>query len=31
MGTFELDENGLIAGWRDYFDKGEMQREFAGG
>jgi limonene-1,2-epoxide hydrolase len=31
MGTFELDENGLIAGWRDYFDMGEMQREFAGG
>ena len=31
MGTFELDENGLIAAWRDYFDMGEMQREFAGG
>lgn len=31
MGTFELDENGQIAAWRDYFDMAEMQREFAGG
>ncbi|MBD2843313.1 nuclear transport factor 2 family protein [Erythrobacter rubeus] len=31
MGTFELDENGLITAWRDYFDMAEFQREFAGG
>jgi limonene-1,2-epoxide hydrolase len=31
MGTFEIDADGLIAAWRDYFDMGEMQREFAGG
>ncbi|AOL93254.1 nuclear transport factor 2 family protein [Porphyrobacter sp. LM 6] len=30
MGTFDLDENGLITGWRDYFDMLEFQREFAG-
>lgn len=30
MGTFELDDAGLITGWRDYFDMGEFQREFAG-
>jgi len=30
MGTFDLDENGLISGWRDYFDMLEFQREFAG-
>ncbi|MFN3863150.1 MAG: limonene-1,2-epoxide hydrolase family protein [Erythrobacter sp.] len=31
MGAFDLDEAGRIAGWRDYFDMGEFQREFAGG
>ena len=30
MGTFELDTDGKIAAWRDYFDMGEFQREFAG-
>lgn len=30
MGTFELDETGLITAWRDYFDMGEFQREFLG-
>jgi limonene-1,2-epoxide hydrolase len=30
MGTFELDEGGLIAAWRDYFDMAEFTREFAG-
>lgn len=30
MGTFELDEEGLISRWRDYFDMAEFQREFAG-
>jgi len=29
MGTFVLDEAGLIAQWRDYFDLAEFQREFA--
>ncbi|MFN4038341.1 MAG: limonene-1,2-epoxide hydrolase family protein [Erythrobacter sp.] len=29
MGTFILDEAGLIAHWRDYFDMAEFQREFA--
>ncbi len=29
MGTFVLDEADLIAEWRDYFDMGEFQREFA--
>ena len=29
MGTFVLDEAGLIAQWRDYFDMAEFQREFA--
>ncbi|MEO0462464.1 MAG: limonene-1,2-epoxide hydrolase family protein [Pseudomonadota bacterium] len=28
MGTFELDDDGLIARWRDYFDMAEFQREF---
>jgi limonene-1,2-epoxide hydrolase len=31
MGTFDLDANGRITGWRDYFDMAEFQREFAGG
>lgn len=31
MGTFEIDEGGLIAAWRDYFDMLEFQREFAAG
>ncbi|MDC8753889.1 limonene-1,2-epoxide hydrolase family protein [Erythrobacter sp. sf7] len=31
MGTFEIDADGKIAAWRDYFDMGEFQREFAGG
>lgn len=30
MGTFEFNDAGLITGWRDYFDMGEFQREFAG-
>jgi limonene-1,2-epoxide hydrolase len=29
MGTFEIDESGLITAWRDYFDMLEFQREFA--
>jgi limonene-1,2-epoxide hydrolase len=29
MGTFEIDANGLIIGWRDYFDMAEFVREFA--
>ena len=29
MGTFDLDAEGRIAGWRDYFDMLEFQREFA--
>jgi limonene-1,2-epoxide hydrolase len=29
MGTFELDESGLIIAWRDYFDMAEFAREFA--
>ena len=29
MGTFEFNEDGLIIQWRDYFDIGEFQREFA--
>ena len=28
MGTFELNEHGKIARWRDYFDIAEFQREF---
>jgi limonene-1,2-epoxide hydrolase len=28
MGTFELNEDGKIAKWRDYFDIAEFQREF---
>ena len=31
MGTFDLDAEGRIKGWRDYFDMLEFQREFAGG
>lgn len=30
MGTFVLNEAGLIAEWRDYFDMAEFAREFAG-
>ena len=26
----QLNDAGLITGWRDYFDMGEFQREFAG-
>jgi limonene-1,2-epoxide hydrolase len=29
MGTFEINAAGKIAKWRDYFDMGEFQREFA--
>ena len=29
MGTFELDADGRITAWRDYFDSQEFQREFA--
>ncbi len=29
MGTFEVDEGGLITVWRDYFDMAEFAREFA--
>lgn len=29
MGTFEVDANGKITAWRDYFDMGQFQREFA--
>jgi limonene-1,2-epoxide hydrolase len=29
MGIFEVDSDGKIAKWRDYFDMAEMQREFA--
>lgn len=28
-GTFEIDSEGRITAWRDYFDLAEMQREFA--
>ena len=28
MGTFELNSDGKIAKWRDYFDSAEFQREF---
>jgi len=28
MGTFELNQDGKIAKWRDYFDIAEFQREF---
>lgn len=31
MGTFEIDSDGKIAAWRDYFDMGQFQREFGGG
>lgn len=31
MGTFEIGGGGKIAQWRDYFDMGQFQREFAGG
>ena len=30
MGTFEIDGDGKIAQWRDYFDMGQFQREFGG-
>lgn len=30
MGIFEIDGDGKIAEWRDYFDMLEFQREFAG-
>jgi limonene-1,2-epoxide hydrolase len=30
MGTFEINANGKIQAWRDYFDMAEFQREFAG-
>ena len=30
MGAFEVGADGLITGWRDYFDMAEFQREFAG-
>ncbi|OBV10648.1 limonene-1,2-epoxide hydrolase family protein [Erythrobacter dokdonensis] len=30
MGTFEIGAAGRITAWRDYFDMGEFQREFAG-
>lgn len=26
MGVFEIDADGRIAGWRDYFDLGELER-----
>ncbi|MFO6431817.1 limonene-1,2-epoxide hydrolase family protein [Erythrobacter sp. W302b] len=29
MGTFEVDANGHITAWRDYFDMAEFVREFA--
>lgn len=29
MGAFELDADGQIAAWRDYFDMAEFSREFA--
>lgn len=31
MGTFEIDAEGKIAQWRDYFDMGQFQREFGAG
>lgn len=31
MGTFEIDGDGRIKAWRDYFDMGQFQREFGGG
>ena len=31
MGTFEIDADGKIAQWRDYFDMGQFQREFGAG
>ena len=31
MGTFEINGDGKIAQWRDYFDMAQFQREFAGG
>ena len=30
MGIFEINGDGLISAWRDYFDMAEFQREFAG-
>ena len=29
MGTFEIDDQGKIAQWRDYFDMGQFQSEFS--
>lgn len=31
MGTFELDRDGRVVAWRDYFDMAEFAREFAAG
>ncbi len=31
MGTFEINDDGKIAEWRDYFDMATFQREFGGG
>jgi limonene-1,2-epoxide hydrolase len=31
MGIFELGDDRLISGWRDYFDMAEFTREFAAG
>jgi limonene-1,2-epoxide hydrolase len=30
MGTFEINADGKIQAWRDYFDLAEMMREFGG-
>ena len=30
MGTFEINDDGKVAKWRDYFDSAEFQREFIG-
>lgn len=31
MGTFEIDGDGKIANWRDYFDMAQFQSEFGAG
>jgi limonene-1,2-epoxide hydrolase len=31
MGTFEIDDDGHISAWRDYFDMLEFRKEFLGG
>ena len=31
MGAFEVNSDGKIVNWRDYFDMAEFQREFMGG